>query len=43
MTTEWKFKVKQDQIIQKTKEPLTLFEKKYLERGEECYHFSFVK
>lgn len=43
MTSEWKFQIKQNQTIKKTREPLTLFEKKYLERGEDCYHFSFVK
>jgi tRNA (guanine-N7-)-methyltransferase len=43
MTNEWKLKLNKDLKITSSEEPLTLFEKKYLERGQTCYHFSFSK
>jgi len=43
MVNEWNLTLKQDLIILESKKPLTLFEKKYLERGQPCYHFSFIK
>ncbi len=43
MTKEWGLKLRQDKHISSMSIPLTLFEKKYLERGQTCYHFSFVK
>tara|TARA_B100000925_G_scaffold229230_1_gene177749 strand:- start:18116 stop:18709 length:594 start_codon:yes stop_codon:yes gene_type:complete len=43
MTKEWGLRLNHNIIIKKSDNPITLFEKKYLERGQPCYHFSFIK
>ena len=43
MTKEWGMILRSSSEIKESKNPLSLFEKKYLERGHTVYHFSFTK
>ena len=43
MTNTWSLVLNKYQEINETHCPLTLFEKKYIERGQVVYHFSFLK
>lgn len=42
-TQVWKFKLKENRIINSQEKPRTHFEKKYLSRGESCYNVIFEK
>jgi len=42
MIAEWRFQLREKQILNGARDPRTHFEKKYLERGQSCWNFVFV-